>query len=363
MSARGIAVLGAALWALCMAGCASSPPASGLDVAIYKNDMQQFRAEIARGANLSQRDAMGYTPLHHALLKERREMALELIRRGADLNSRTLDGSTPLMMAIKSGYVGIINELLDRHAVVEPPAYGQSPLFTAIRANVPEVLEKLLAHGARIERRNYDGETPLYFAASIGYAPVVQRLLDRGADIDAATPDGQTALHAALLNKHEDVADLLYSRKAAVREAEGEVGAFSTALVFRFAARKEYGRRDMARSREYLGRAQTAFVAAQSQVDDRAREYSAKVWKVRTLNVVSLMLAQAQANLQAQTSLTGTGSGTAWLGSTASDSERRDAYRNLSTWLASEAQRMGKLRDCVAADAAAAHDCFRGATK
>lgn len=360
MKAQHIAAICAVL---CMAGCASSPPATGLDAAILKNDMQQFQAEIARGANLSQRDGLELTPLHQALLKERREMALELIRRGADLNSRTLDGSTPLIMAIKSGYLGIVDELLARHAVVEPPAYGQSPLFTAIRANNPEVLEKLVAHGARVERRNYDGETPLYVAASSGYVPLVQRLLDLGAGIDAATPDGQTALHAALLNKHEDVADLLYTRKAAVREAKGEVGAFATALALRFAARKEYELRDGVRSREYLDRAKTAFVAAQSQVDARAREYSGKVWKGRMLNAVSLMLAQAQANLQAQTSLTGTGSATAWLGSTASDAERRDAYRKLSTWLASEAQRMGQRRDCVAADGDATHDCFKGAPK
>ncbi len=351
-----------ALAAFCATACVSRPPSPPLHQDIKDGKIDALRTAIENGASLVDRNARGLTPLHLALTLERREMAIELIQRGADINARTQNGLTPLGLAIDKGYADVVDLLLARHVVVDPLA-GASPLFSAIRANNRTIFESLVASGAQVNRRNSDDETLLYVASGLGQATLVERLLELGADSNAALPDGRTSLHVALMNSHEPVANLLYSRGAGVSAAEGEVGVFTTALVYRFAAQKEYEKRNTARALQYLQLAKSSFVAAHSLTDDRARNFANKVVKIRVLNVLALALGQAQANAVAQSSIAGVGTSIVPLGSTSSDVVLRDSYRGVAKFCEGEVQRMATIDTCVATDAGATRACFASPAK
>jgi hypothetical protein len=251
---------------LCMLMCASAWPTA--------STASPLSGDLGHGASLFERDGNGLTPLHLALKSEQRETAIELIHRGADINARTPFGLTPLSLAIEKGYIDVIDLLLERNAVVESPSLEPGPLFAAMHAGNLEVFERLVARGAQANRLNSEGVSLLYEASSSGKEAFAARLLALGADINFALPDGRTSLHAAVGNLHDGVARLLLAHGAAVVPAEGEVGVFTTALVYRFVAQNEYEKRDAARASEFLERARLSFLATRSVVDRQAGEFS-----------------------------------------------------------------------------------------
>ena len=355
--------IGSLMLILTTGAAARAPTVPLLHQDIQSGNINSLRTHIDQGADLAERDAYGFTPLHRALDSSKRDMAIELIQRGADINARTRDGASPLSLAIDKGYGDVVDLLLDRHASTESPGAMHSPIFSAIDAGNIDIFERLVRSRVAIDSRNGDGESPLYRASTLGHVPMVGRLLDLGADISAALPDRRTSLHAAVMNSHGDVADLLYAHGAAVSSADGEVGAYTTALVYRFAAEKEYAKRDAARSTDYLRLAKDAFLASQAELGGQADTYAGQVTRIRLLNVLSLALGQMQANAIAQTSVSGTGTSIVMLGGTGGQRSMRDAYRKLAAGCAAESQRMDSIRACVVANSDGSRACFQSPSK
>ncbi|KAK0220789.1 hypothetical protein EDD85DRAFT_941823 [Armillaria nabsnona] len=144
--------------------------------------------------------------------------------------------------------------------------YGNTPLFTAIRARDIKIVRLLLVHGADVNgwssplysaadpahQRLYESQyrcyadkeierafsafqqgeqvdmdnfldkgmvprTPLMEAASTGQIAVVKLLMEEyGADDTAVAPDGQTALRLAAANKHREITSFLPARRLGV---------------------------------------------------------------------------------------------------------------------------------------------------
>lgn len=348
-----------------LSACVSRPPALHQD--IHNGSIENLRKHIDEGADLSERNNVGLAPLHAALMAKERQMALELIRRGADINARTLTGLTPLIFAVRNGYRDVVDSLLERNAVIEFYPVGPSPLFEAIIANNRDMFERLVGAGAKINRRDHDGRTSLYIATEFARVTLVKRLLELGADINAALPDGRTSLHVAVgdsgavkytPSRNPAVADLLYAHGATVTAAQGEVGGYTTALVYRFAAEKEYAKRDTVRSAEYLQLAKSALLSEHTLLDERGDAFATKVILTRVANVALLVLGQASANLSASTSGTGVGFASVPQGSTSSNVGLRDSYRGVAEWCAAEAQRIASVHSCVTGDPSADRACF-----
>lgn len=341
-----------------LTACATAPPAPPLHLAVKNGNLDEVRERIAAGADTSQRDATGLTALHLAISLGRREIAIELIRRGADVNARTRDGSTPLMLAVNKQYTDVIDLLVERKATIEFQATGPSPLFNAIRTNNVALVDRLLRAGAHADRRDHEGESGLHVASNFGYVEIVERLLAASADINAAVPDGRTPIHYAVLNNKFAVADLLYVRGAAIGPAKGELGGFTTAVLYRHIAERDYENRAIPQSLDRLRGAKAAFLALQPVVSARADELGNKVLAMQALNVLALFVGAAGANIAAQTSLSGTGTTIVGQGSTANTGRLQNSYRGISAWCESEAKRMDAIIDCVSASKPDGGSCF-----
>ena len=349
-----------------VAVCACSAPSLHQD--IQYGSYSALRKHLDEGLSMLERNASGLTPLHAALASGKPRMALDLIRHGADIDARTPKGFTALTLAIRGDHREVIDLLLERKAVIEFQSTGPSPLFETIVANNGDVFDRMIRAGAKVDRRDDDGRSALHYAADYGRLRMAERLLALGADINAALPDGSTPLHLALSDtgalkyrvaRNPALADLLYERGAVVTVAKDEeLGGYSTALVYRFAARKEHAKRNTDRAAEFVREAKSALLAAQASLGERADMHARKATVTTLSNVALLLLGQASANLQARTSLSGTGSQTVLLGSTASSEQLRDVYRNVANWCGQEAQRLAVIHECVIADPRGDRACF-----
>jgi ankyrin repeat protein len=114
----------------------------------------------------------------------------ELLEAGADPNRDEHDGFPPIIAAVSCTVPG-------------PGA--------AVRADVPELIALLLAHGADVGQRGLNDYTPLHMAAGQGDIRSVEILLAHGADPNAITriDDMETPLELALRAGHAAVADRL----------------------------------------------------------------------------------------------------------------------------------------------------------
>src|SRR5262249_40596748 len=78
------------------------------------------------------------------------------------------------------------------------------------------VLNTLLARGARVNTVDNFGMTPLLYAASINYggSEILSKLISAGADLKAKNKEGLTALDLARNYRHESMVNLLTEKTA-----------------------------------------------------------------------------------------------------------------------------------------------------
>jgi len=107
-----------------------------------------------------------------------------LDRKVINTEIRDNHGNTPLIIASRSGYVDIVNLLLDRGADIEGTNNDvRTPLITAIIYWKLEVVKLLLKRGADVERKKKSiMPSPLYFAFENKRIDIIEELLEYGAD-------------------------------------------------------------------------------------------------------------------------------------------------------------------------------------
>jgi hypothetical protein len=118
--------------------------------------------------------------------------------------------------------------------------YGRTPLVYSIQLwdrghGFKNVVQVLLAAGARVDLKSFDDWTPLMHAARLGHSEACEMLLAAGADPNAANFKGRTALMAAAYHLQESVLALLLQRGAAPTPADTQG---RTAIDFLDARRK-----------------------------------------------------------------------------------------------------------------------------
>lgn len=147
--------------------------------------------------------------LHAAVRAADFSRVKQLVGSGADVNAHDSMGNTPLLYAAWPGNIAISEFLLDHGADPNTRQSGPPILTLAVLAGRTEVVKLLLAHHARVDRRDPEGRTVLHLAARYGYEQIAGLLLAAHADIGAADGNGDTALDQAVLFGQSSVIPVL----------------------------------------------------------------------------------------------------------------------------------------------------------
>ncbi|KAI1091023.1 ankyrin [Rostrohypoxylon terebratum] len=180
-------------------------------------------------ANLNRLDDCGFAPLHWAIWKEDRDLVLSFLEAGAEPNLMTSVGATPLTLAVNADLIDIVELLLNHGADVDfsDPGSGERAICGAFKN--PQMLRLLLDHKACVTSVNKDfgSETPLDRAASyyhdwvfdeerrMIWAESLSCLIGAGLDINnQENPRRIAPIMNTLWNRNAILLDLLISAGA-----------------------------------------------------------------------------------------------------------------------------------------------------
>ncbi len=161
----------------------------------------------AAPALLQVRDLDGVTPLHHAVRGGHTDMAQLLLDRGADISVVDARNRTPLHDAADAGDAASVALLLARGADVMAREFrGRTPLFLATNwGHNLEVVEQLIAAGADVNDRTERGEEILFSTLYYGRPEIIDALLAAGARLPADDDSVTRAAYLAASNGFEGV--------------------------------------------------------------------------------------------------------------------------------------------------------------
>jgi ankyrin repeat protein len=118
---------------------------TALEAAAHQGNLELIDLLIKNGAEVN---LPAGKPLHYAVQKDFLEVVKFLLDAGADVNRQA---GSPLHMAVHSGHLEILGLLLDSGADVNAEWSLSSPICYAVRMVNVEVVEMLLARGARTD--------------------------------------------------------------------------------------------------------------------------------------------------------------------------------------------------------------------
>jgi len=154
-----------------------------------------IRALLEAGAPAASMDQAGETPLHAAARLWLTNGAARLLSAHAPLNVANHAGRTPLRIAVESRGAAMAQVLLDAGASPDVGLEHDTLAHLAAENGDTATLAVLLAHGLRLEARDWTGATPFQRAAVAHQCDTLAWLRARGADVNATDLRGNTALH------------------------------------------------------------------------------------------------------------------------------------------------------------------------
>lgn len=166
------------------------------------------------------------TPLHYAAEWRLNDSVKYLISKNAKISPKNANGETPVFSAVKANAPEIILTLVEKGAAIDsknPNArdnQGNTPLHTAVHWNAYEAAATLISLGIDVDSQNLSGKSALSDACRMGKKNIAILLMDNGADINLADPVGRTVLMDAIAGQNEDLVKLLLDKGADVTVQE-----------------------------------------------------------------------------------------------------------------------------------------------
>ncbi|KAL3095185.1 hypothetical protein niasHT_023006 [Heterodera trifolii] len=191
---------------------------------------------LARGANISQTNGLGFSALHSAAVGGHSEVCELLLEAGADVNQRKPDGTTPLMEASLRKHLNVAKCLVEKGgADMEfASSSGHTALTYAAFSGQLDFVRYLLAHGALINGTDIADASPLHYAVFGRHLDVCAALVEAGIDVkQQAGKSGITALHAAYLVNDLNIVKFLVEKAGVdleIRDASGRTALMGAAF-------------------------------------------------------------------------------------------------------------------------------------
>lgn len=182
-----------------------TPSPGALVAAVVRGSFAEVQALIAAGASVNDAsDLTGMTALMEAINQGETDIALYLMAQGAALEAASNLGRTALMFAADtshedSGYTLLAALLAHGVNIDAMDDDGNTALSNASWRGHARAVRLLLESGADVNAQSTDGGwTALMGAAENTYGDVVELLLAHKARLDLVNEDGDTALDLAL---------------------------------------------------------------------------------------------------------------------------------------------------------------------
>lgn len=184
--------------------------------------------------------AGSFEDLEEAIIRGNSSAAVALIERGVDVNSVDRFGNSLLVQAVKRDMPEFFDYLVAHRARLnlrnkngesalsiaaylgkltyveklvqagaEVNVYGWPPLVYAAYNGHDNVVDYLLNHGADVDSRAENGATAIFFAARFGHMAVVKKLIANDATLSITNDQGDTAVDWAMKAGNTDIADLM----------------------------------------------------------------------------------------------------------------------------------------------------------
>lgn len=196
-----------------------------VDVA-EEGDLSELARRLDAGADVNASDPDGRTALHAALAEGHADAARLLLARGADPTRRDELGFGTLHWATYANDEAILELAAGRSDPSVDPVdkEGRTPLSWAVQSNSTVSVRWLLARGADPNRIDNDGWAPLHHVAPEGHLEAIVLLLAGGADPLRRLPGSYNARRASDLVRQRvpDRADVLAVLAAAENGRTGE---------------------------------------------------------------------------------------------------------------------------------------------
>ena len=188
--------------------------ATALKWAVEKDKVSTADLLIAKGADMTlvgnekeRADHIKWPLLGEAALDGYVDMVKLLLRHGINVDQAASNGATPLILAAKYGHLDVMDTLLANGAKIDMQEkdFGSTPLICAISWNQTDAANFLINHGANPNIFMNSGETALIRAAQHGDSKIVNALIKAKANLNAVDHDGQTALMLACKRNHSSI--------------------------------------------------------------------------------------------------------------------------------------------------------------
>jgi len=139
-----------------LAGVDEGKPAKSLHQAAVDGDMNNVKALISKGADINEKNRMGWTPLYTAVRNQQKTIAQFLIGKGADVNAKDNSGQTVLHLVVEAGQKDMVELLIAKGADINGiSGRGENALSLAQKRGDKEVVDLLLKHGAKEPPANW----------------------------------------------------------------------------------------------------------------------------------------------------------------------------------------------------------------
>lgn len=203
---------------------------TALCYAVEENRLEVVAGLLERGAYPGVASGGGNL-VTEALWQGKQEAVLLLLEAGASPRSRGADSETLTRIAVGSGNLMILKELVRRGIdLKEERGTSEGLLHLAMERGHDDVLTYLLECGVDPSERNEKGESLLHVAIGASCVDWVPLLIRHGVSIDGHHPEGWTPLQLALLDRNPDLLRVLLNHGADPEKVSARKGESQSTL-------------------------------------------------------------------------------------------------------------------------------------